>query len=112
MNTTLPSDPPLFICSQAIPGTRFDISGCYNRTIVCYFFSEVLIDKCDEYCGSSFGYYEISDVIETFITWVIPLFALLAIMDFAKSTLTTLDFNILNHRLLRWLWIPIKSQLP
>jgi hypothetical protein len=115
MNTTFPFDPA--ICLPAPPGARFDIGGCYNRTLGCSFFPKVPIDQCTQYCGGAFGYYELSDVFQTFITWVIPLFALLANMDFAQSTLITLlDWpmasKILNHRSLRWLWNPIKSQLP
>jgi len=118
MNTTFPFDPAISICSPAPPGTRFDIGGCYNRTLGCSFFPKVPIYKCAEYCGSAFGYYELSDVFEAFITWVIPLLALLANMDFAKSTLITLARDwpraskILNHCSLQWLWNPIKSQLP
>jgi hypothetical protein len=118
MNTTLPFDPTISVCSYAAPGTRFDIGECYNRTLGCSFFPKVPIDQCAKYCGSSFGYYEFSDVIDTFITWVIPLFALLANMDFAKSTLITLDFDwpkaskILNHYSLRGLWNLTKSQRP
>ena len=118
MNITFPFDPAISNCSLAPPGTRFDIGGCYNRTLGCSFFPKVPIYKCAEYCGSSFGYYELSDVLETFITWVIPLFALLANMDFAKSTFNTPALawprasKILNHWSLRWLWNPIKSQLP
>jgi hypothetical protein len=118
MNTTFPFDPAISICSPAPPGTRFDIGGCYNRTLGCSFFPQVPIHKCAEYCGSAFGYYEVSDVLQTFITWVIPLFALLANMDIARSTFMTpaVDWpwvsTILNHRLLQGLWNFIKSLLP
>ena len=118
MNATFPFDPAISICSPAPLGTRFDIGGCYNRTLGCSFFPKVPIYQCTEYCGSAFGYYELSDVLETFITWVIPLFALLANMDVAESTLVTLSLDwpraskILNHCLPRWLRNFIKSLLP
>jgi hypothetical protein len=117
MDTALLFNPAISICSPAPPATRFNIGACYNRTLGCSFFPNVPIDKCAEYCGSAFGYYELSDVFEALITWVIPLFALLANMHFAESTLSALGFHwpraLKNHSFEdHWLWNFIVSQLP
>lgn len=117
MDTALLFNPAISICSPAPPATRFNIGACYNRTLGCSFFPNVPIDKCAEYCGSAFGYYELSDVFEALITWVIPLFALLANMHFAESTLSALGFHwpraLKNHSFEdHWLWSFIVSQLP
>ena len=110
------SDSTLSVCLRAPPGTRFDISACYNRTSGCSFFPKVPIDACEDYCDSLFGPYNLSDVFAALTAWVIPLFALLANMHFADSTLEGLEWcwapKVLNQWWLKWLWAMTKSQLP
>ena len=106
----------LSACFPAPPGTRFDIGACYNRTRGCSFFPKVPIDVCEDYCGGTFGYYDLSGVFAALTAWVIPLFALLANMHFADSTLEGLEWSwapkVLSQRWLKRPWNVIKSQLP
>ena len=112
--------PPLYsalsVCFPAPPGNRFDIGACYNRTRGCSFFPKMPIDVCEDYCGSPFGYYNLSAVFAALTAWVIPLFALLANMHFADSTFEGLEWcrtpKVLNQRWLTPLWNMTKSQLP
>lgn len=116
MNISPPVDPALSICSPAPPGTRFDIVACYNRTRGCPFFPKMPFHECRKYCGDSFGYYDPPGIFGTLTSWVLPLFALLANMHFAESTLEGLEWRWasrhLNYRWLKWLWKITKSQLP
>ena len=116
MNTTLSLDPAFSICSPAPSGARFNIDACYKRTTGCAFSSKVPIHLCEKYCGTSFGYYDPSGVFGALTSWVLPLFALLANMHFAESTLEGLKWpwasRNLNYCWLKWLWSKTRSQLP
>ena len=117
---TIDIGPPLNFslsaCFSASSGTRFDIEKCYHRTRGCSFFPKVPIHVCEDYCGGSFGYYNLSAVFGALTAWVIPLFALLANMHFADSTLEGLEWcrtpKVLNQRWLTPLWSMTKSHLP
>ena len=87
MDTTLSLDLTSSNCSLAPPDARFNIAACYSRTVGCSFFPKLPIELCEKYCGSSFGHYNLLDVIGALTTWVIPLFGLMANMHFAQSTL-------------------------
>ena len=116
MNTTISLDPASFLCLPAPPGTRFDFGDCYIRTRGCDFFPILPYDKCEEFCGDKFGYYDIAGVFGALTAWVIPLFALLANMHFTEAALEGLQWRWasrnFNHRWLRPLWNITKLQLP
>jgi len=99
---------------RAPPDAKFSVEACRNRTIGCDFYPVVPIGECERYCGSSYGPYNLSDVFSALITWVLPLFTLLANMNLSESTLKEpkCASEVLKRWPLRWLWGIIGSQLP
>ena len=95
-------------CSTAPPGARFNLQACKKRTQGCDFYPYVPYKKCEIYCGSSFGPYDLRDVVEALVNWVLPLFGVLANMHFVESKLEGLHCarasRIFKRSCFKWLY--------
>ena len=94
-----------FIMMSAYPQANatpivFDIGKCKARIDALNRMNPALglpyklpLKQCEEYCGKGYGPYEFYDVLDAIITWVIPLLALAANMNFTETTMFRLPYG-------------------
>jgi hypothetical protein len=83
-------------------GRRFDsIPNCRDRVIAANATTPNLnltflltLPQCYEYCGTSYGTYDIWSVVSALTSWVIPLFLLLGNVTYAKIPSSVFDTSV------------------
>ena len=100
-------------CGEPAPeGTRFDLASCLAYALRCDLPLRLSYEQVRTTCGIDFSRYRPEDVPPAIISWVVPLFVLLANMHFIKSSLSGLqtpwDGRDRGLRGLISAWLPIQ----